>query len=70
MQTAVQIELACGFHFGVEGEVSTAADLRRLLKKADAKLRAAFKAVPEIADESVRKVRIGAAQKQPEAVTA
>lgn len=59
MQTAVQVELTCGAKFSVEGEVKTLADFRRLLARANDKLRKVSAVWSEAADEKVAKVRIG-----------
>lgn len=62
MQTTFQIELKNGFKFGVEQDVKTVADVQRLLSKAQTKLAAVKKAMPEIADEQVARLRLPMAQ--------
>jgi hypothetical protein len=52
-----QVELGNGFQFGVDGDVKTLGDVRKLLQKADKKILAAMKAVPEIAEEKAVKGR-------------
>lgn len=56
MQTAVVVELKNGFTFRAEHDVKTVADVQRLIAKADQKITAAKKAIPEIADEPVTRV--------------
>jgi len=59
MLTAMVVELKSGFTFRVEHEVKTVTDMQRLIAKADAKIAAAKKAIPEIADEVIARVRVG-----------
>jgi hypothetical protein len=70
MQTTFQIELKNGFRFSVEQDVKTVADVQRLLSKAQTKLAAVKKAVPEMADEQVAKLRCAGEQQRPAAAAA
>jgi hypothetical protein len=58
MQAKVQVELACGIAWEVEHDVKTLPDFRKLLKKADAKIVAACRAMPEIAEMKLARARI------------
>lgn len=62
MQTKVQIQMPASIVFEVEHDVKTLGDLRKLLKKADAKIAAACKAVPELGDMQLVKARIAVEQ--------
>ena len=69
MQTFLVVEMVNTFKFSVAHEVKTLADMRRLLKKADAKISQACKSVPELNELKVAKARITQEQPKPPAVT-
>lgn len=60
MQTTFQVELGSGFKFAVEQDVKTLGDFRKLLKKADAKIAAACKVLPELNEEKLERARVAA----------
>lgn len=65
MQTSLTVKLDCGVVFSVEHEVKTLADLRKLLNKADAKIAACVKAMPELAEEKLEKAGISGEKAKP-----
>lgn len=70
MQTSLTMKLGCGLAFTVEHEVKTLADLRKLLNKADAKIAACVKAMPELAEEKLEKAGISGERSKPAAAAA
>lgn len=65
MLTAVVVELKNGFTFRVEHDVKTVSDVQRLIAKANQRIAAAKKALPEIADEAVVRMSIKRAKEEP-----
>jgi hypothetical protein len=58
------------FKFSVSDDVKTLKDMRRLLRKADLKIAAACKVLPELNDQKVAKARITAEQPKQAATAA
>ena len=70
MQTFIVVELVNTFKFSVSHEVKSLADMRKLLRKADQKIAAACKVVPELNELKVQKARITAEQPKQAAAAA